>query len=90
MKQCLDCSGLVPPSLDACPNCAVDRRAGRKLVVVAGLIALAATGCDRCGTPMAVYGGPPSPPPVSAKKVDAGEPAVELLLPPEGPDAGSP
>ena len=90
MKQCLACSGLVPPALHACPNCELDRRSGKKLVVVAGLIALAATGCDRCGTPMAVYGGPPPPPPASAKKLDAGEAALELPVPSERPDGGSP
>jgi hypothetical protein len=87
MKQCLACSGLVPSTLHACPNCEVDRRSGKKLVAIAGLIALAATGCDQCGTPMAVYGGPPPPPPVT-KKIDAGAPAVEL--PTEKADGGSP
>lgn len=54
MKQCLACSGLVPESLDACPNCAVQRSSGlKKVVAAAGLIALAgvASGC-----PMPVYG----------------------------------
>lgn len=54
MKQCLGCRGLVPESLESCPNCAVERRTGLKgLVAAAGVVALVASSC---GVPMPVYG----------------------------------
>jgi hypothetical protein len=55
MKQCLACSGLVPESLDSCPNCAVTPRGSvlKKVVAAAGLVALAGT---VSGCPMPVYG----------------------------------
>lgn len=56
MKQCLDCRGVVPEALEACPNCAVAPRGGGLKVVAAaaGLVALVTSGC--IATP--VYGIP--------------------------------
>lgn len=83
MKQCLACRGLVPASLDGCPNCAIDRR--RSLLKVAGLVALMTTGCPERNVPVPVYGAPPPPPaaekarqpepvPVATEKADGGSP----------------
>ena len=52
MKQCLGCSGLVPETFESCPNCVLERGV-KKLIATAGLIALAATGCE---VPTPIYG----------------------------------
>ena len=85
MKQCLACSGVVPESLDACPNCAIDRRPN--LLKVAGLVALMTTGagCPERNIPVPVYGAPPPPPAAKAKQADPVAPVAE-----EKADGGSP
>jgi hypothetical protein len=84
MKQCLTCRGLVPESLDACPNCAIDRRPS--LLKVAGLVALMTTGCPERNIPVPVYGAPPPPPPAAkAKQPEPPTPVAE-----EKADGGSP
>ena len=61
MKQCLACRGLVPESLDACPNCAVTPRRLKKLVGLVALVGAAATSC------VPVYGAP-----CALRQVDGG------------------
>lgn len=85
MKQCLACSGVVPESLDACPNCAIDRRPN--LLKVAGLVALMTTGCPERAVPVPVYGAPP-PPPSAAKAKQQPEPVAPVAV--EKADGGSP
>ncbi|MBL8923127.1 MAG: hypothetical protein JNJ54_30030 [Myxococcaceae bacterium] len=83
MKQCLSCNGLVPDTLDVCPNCAVTRRKkGLKVVAAASLVSLA---LSNCGSQMALYGVP-----CTSKQVDGGNNgclgACDTLL----PDGGDP
>jgi hypothetical protein len=40
MKQCLGCRGVVPETVQDCPNCQAERRPGLKvLVAAAGMVA---------------------------------------------------
>jgi hypothetical protein len=86
MKQCLACRGVVPESLDACPNCAIDRRPS--LLKVVGLVALmtTGTGCPERNIPVPVYGAPPPPP--AAEKPRPPQPAAPVAD--ERADGGSP
>jgi RNA polymerase subunit RPABC4/transcription elongation factor Spt4 len=55
MKQCRSCQGVVPASLDSCPNCAVSSRTRGGLKAVAlGFVAIAVSNCSQ----MALYGAP--------------------------------
>lgn len=83
MNQCLQCQSVVPVSLVSCPNCAIDRKRGSKvLMAAAGLVALVSSNCS---TIMPVYGIP-----CTSKQLDGGNNGCPGECSTLLPDGGSP
>lgn len=93
MRQCQVCSGLVPESIDACPNCAVtEKKGGLRSVALRGLVALAVS--SSCGTQMALYGAPCTVQngciDCTTTLPDGGSPKKDPSSPCYAPDGGTP
>lgn len=91
MRQCQVCSGLVPESVETCPNCVVTaKRSGLRSLALKGLVALTVSSC---GTPMALYGAPCTAQngcDCNATLPDGGSPKKDPANPCYSPDGGTP